>query len=184
MLRQFVEKKIPNNMQTTIGVDLLSTTVNVDGTNIKCQIWDTAGQENYYAIAKAYFREALGVLLVFDICERKSFDQLPKWLRDARMEADVSCTAILIGNKLDRAAERTVSSEEAAQFAKANDLLYMETSAVDNTNIEETFLKMCADILKKVKSGTIRPELVVVNQLQNYRVQPQTTQTKIGGCSC
>ena len=120
-------------------------------------IWDTAGQERFYTIAKAYFRSALGIILVFDICDRESFDQLPRWLRDARMEADPHCSVMLVGNKADMAAERKVSQEEAEAFAKAHELNYIETSAKTGDNIEEAFFKTGVSLLQKLASGQIAP---------------------------
>jgi small GTP-binding protein len=105
----------------------------VDGRPIKQVIWDTAGQERFYTIAKAYFRNAVGVIRVFDITDRKSFDSLPRWLRDSRVEADPNCTVMLVGNKSDFAQSRTVTPEEAEAFASSHELTYVETSALDGT---------------------------------------------------
>ena len=89
------------------------------------------------------------------ITDRKSFDQLPRWLRDARMEADPHCSVILVGNKTDLSATRVVSKEEAEEFAKSHELQYIETSAAENTRIAEVFMKTGAELLRKVASGQI-----------------------------
>jgi small GTP-binding protein len=118
-------------------------------------IWDTAGQERFYTIARAYFRNALAVILVFDITDRKSFDCLPRWLRDARAEADPHCTVILIGNKADLSPTRVVSIDEAEDFARTHDLTYVEASALDGTNIDTAFQRAAQDLLRKLATGEV-----------------------------
>ena len=155
IVRRLVDNKFVKGTQSTVGIEYFTHITTIEGRTIKMMIWDTAGQERFYTIAKAYFRSALGVVLVFDITDRKSFDQLPRWLRDARMEADPHCSVILVGNKTDLAPSRVVSKEEAMEFAKSHELTYIETSAADNSNIEEVFLKTGADLLRKATSGEI-----------------------------
>ena len=155
IVRRLVDNKFVKGTQSTVGIEYFTHITAIEGRTIKMMIWDTAGQERFYTIAKAYFRSALGVVLVFDITDRKSFDLLPRWLRDARMEADPHCSVILVGNKTDLAASRVVSKEEAEEFAKNHELQYIETSAADNTHIEEVFMKTGTDLLRKVASGEI-----------------------------
>jgi small GTP-binding protein len=143
-------------------------------------IWDTAGQERFYSIAKAYFRSALGVILVFDITDRKRFDSLPRWLRDARTEADPHCTVMLVGNKSDMSSSRVVSSEDAEAFAKTHVLTYVETSALNGTGIDTVFHRAAQDLLKKVIAGQVSagtpPPAGTVRV--NQEVKPSS------GCSC
>lgn len=157
ILRRLVDNKFVKGTQSTVGIEYFTYVTTIEGRTVKMMIWDTAGQERFYTIAKAYFRSALGVVLVFDITDRKSFDQLPRWLRDARMEADPHCSVILVGNKSDLAASRNVSKEEAEEFARTHELQYIETSALDNVCIEETFVRTGVDLLRKVSSGQISP---------------------------
>lgn len=159
ILKRLVDGKFVKGTQSTVGIEYFNHTVKIENRAIKMMIWDTAGQERFYTIAKAYFRGALGVILVFDITDRKSFDQLPRWLRDARMEADPHCTVILVGNKSDLAASRTVSTQEAEEFAKTHELQYIETSALDNTNIEKAFLDTATDLVRKMATGQISVKL-------------------------
>lgn len=155
ILRRLVEDKFVRGTQSTVGIEYFTWVTTIENKMIKMMIWDTAGQERFYTIARAYFRNALGVILVFDITDRKSFDQLPRWLRDARVEADPHCSVILVGNKCDLAASRVVSRQEAEDFAKSNELQYIETSAADATGIQETFIRTGRDLLQKVAAGEI-----------------------------
>nr|AFZ78864.1 Ras family protein [Coptotermes formosanus] len=151
ILRRLVEDKFVKGTQSTVGIEFFNWTTTVEGTQVKCLIWDTAGQERFYTIAKAYFRNALGVILVFDITDRKSFDSLPKWLRDAKSDADPDCVVLLVGNKSDLAKERNVSQEEAENYAKTNGLDYMETSALNSDGVREAFEKTAGELLRKSK---------------------------------
>ena len=155
LLRRLVDGKFLKDNQSTVGIEYFTYITTIDKKTIKMMIWDTAGQERFYTIAKAYFRSALGIILVFDICDRKSFDQLPRWLRDARMEADPHCSVMLVGNKIDMAAERTVSQEEAQQFAKTHELNYIETSAKSGEQVQDAFIKTAQELVAKCASGEI-----------------------------
>lgn len=155
IVRRLVDDKFVKGTQSTVGIEYFNYITTIKGRTVKMMIWDTAGQERFYTIAKAYFRSALGVVLVYDITDRKSFDQLPRWLKDARLEADPHCSVILVGNKCDLAAERVVSKEEAEDFARNHELTYIETSAADNVCISEAFLEIGTSLIDKVASGEI-----------------------------
>jgi small GTP-binding protein len=155
IVRRLTDNRFVPNTHTTVGIEYFTHVATIDGRAIKMLIWDTAGQERFYTIAKSYFRAALGVILVFDITDRKTFDSLPRWLRDARTEADPHCTIILVGNKTDSAPSRVVSAEEGQEFAKRHELTYIETSAVDGTGIESVFHRTAQDLLKKVLAGQV-----------------------------
>jgi small GTP-binding protein len=149
ILKRLVEDTFSSESQSTIGVEFDSTTIDVDGQTIKLQIWDTAGQERFRSIAKAYFRNAVGVILVFDIGERKTFDDVNLWLNDVHSLCDPTATVVLIGNKADLAASRVVSLAEAEQYAQHHQLSYLETSALDGTNVREAFVKVATQIYRK-----------------------------------
>jgi GTPase SAR1 family protein len=101
----------------------------MDGQSVKLQIWDTAGQERFRSIAKAYFRNALGVIL-------------DMWLNDVDSLCDPTAVVILIGNKSDLAASRSVTLAEAEQYAQHYQLTYLETSGLSGENVREAFRKV------------------------------------------
>jgi len=119
------------------------------GQQIKLQIWDTAGQERFRSIAKAYSRNSVGVILVFGIAERKTFDEVNMWLGDVHSLCDPSVSMILIGNKSDLAEARKVTLAEAEQFAQHHQLTYLETSALSGENVRETFVSVATAIYRK-----------------------------------
>ena len=113
---------------------------------IKNQIWDTAGQERYCAITAAYFRNAAGALLVYDITDWKSFENIKHWMEVLKEHAGNDMAILLVGNKLDLYHLRKVSTEEAKLFAEENKIAFIETSALDSTNIDAAFSSINAKI--------------------------------------
>jgi small GTP-binding protein len=149
ILKRLTEDSFSSDSQSTIGVEFDSTIVEVDGQSVKLQIWDTAGQERFRSIAKAYFRNAVGVILVFDICERKTFEDVNVWLNDVHSLCDPTAVVILIGNKSDLSANRSVTLAEAEQYAQHHQLTYLETSALSGANVRDAFLKVATQIYRK-----------------------------------
>jgi small GTP-binding protein len=113
--------------------------IQVDGKTIKAQIWDTAGQERYRAITSAYYRGAVGALLVYDIAKHLTYENVERWLRELRDHADQNIVIMLVGNKSDLRHLRAVPTDEARAFAEKNGLSFIETSALDSTNVETAF---------------------------------------------
>lgn len=111
----------------------------MDGKTIKAQIWDTAGQERYRAITSAYYRGAVGALLVYDIAKHLTYEHVERWLRELRDHADQNIVIMLVGNKSDLRHLRAVPTDEARGFAEKNGLSFIETSALDSTNVETAF---------------------------------------------
>eukprot|EP01126_Amoeba_proteus_P007400 TRINITY_DN12665_c0_g1_i2.p1 TRINITY_DN12665_c0_g1~~TRINITY_DN12665_c0_g1_i2.p1 ORF type:complete len:315 (-),score=49.71 TRINITY_DN12665_c0_g1_i2:78-956(-) len=155
LLLQFAESRFQPSHDMTIGVEFGTKTVIVDDTQIRLQIWDTAGQESFRAITRSYYRGAAGALLVFDITRRDSFNQLDGWLSEASKHGNEGMVIVLIGNKTDLESRRAVSTAEIEDFARRNNLLCLETSAKTATNVEEAFLTCAKQIYEKIKSNAI-----------------------------
>jgi small GTP-binding protein len=153
ILKRLTDEIFSTDSQATIGVEFDITTVEVDGKPVKLQIWDTAGQERFRSIAKSYFRNAVGAILVFDICERKSFDDVNQWLNDVHALCDPSVCVILIGNKCDLAEARTVTFTEAERFGQQHQLAYVEASALSGVGVREAFLKAATQIYRTAQKG-------------------------------
>jgi len=148
----------------TIGVDFKYKTVQVKDKSIKLQIHDTAGQERFRTVTASFYRGAHGILLVFDITDKESFEgKVTEWLREVRNYTPDNTPVVLVGNKLDKADERAVDHETAKQFADQNKLRYFETSAKEGTNVNEAFMALTQQIVdqkmggSKVDSETIVP---------------------------
>ena len=164
ILRRLVDDVFTTESQSTIGVEFLATRLDVDGQTIKIQIWDTAGQERVRSIAKAYFRSAIGVLLVFDLADRKSFDDLAQWLHDIHALCDPNAVVTLIGNKLDLVEQRTITNSEAENFAELHQLTYLETSALGGDYVQEAFLRTARAILRKNVTAATPAAMVPAKQ--------------------
>lgn len=118
----------------------------VEGKTVKAQIWDTAGQERYRAITSAYYRGAVGALLVYDITKRQTFDNVKRWLRELRDHADSNIVIMLAGNKADLNHLRAVPAEDAQILAEKEGLSFLETSALEAVNIDKAFQAILLDI--------------------------------------
>ncbi|KAF7826219.1 ras-related protein RABA3 [Senna tora] len=129
ILSRFAKNEFCFDSKSTIGVEFQTRTVTINGKIIKAQIWDTAGQERYRAVTSAYYRGALGAMLVYDITKRQSFDHVARWVEELRAHADNSIVIMLIGNKADLVDLRAVSTEDAVEFAEDQGLFFSETSA-------------------------------------------------------
>ena len=140
LLKRLTENTFSEDFQQTVGAEFIKMSTEVEGRNVEFRIWDLAGQERFYSIAKAYMRETVGVVLVFDITERATYDEITKWLGDARALCDPSAAMMLVGNKSDLSDKRAVSQSEAEQFAHDHNLSYIETSALNGTNVREAFM--------------------------------------------
>ncbi|KAJ9531739.1 hypothetical protein QJQ45_021890 [Haematococcus lacustris] len=155
LLLQFTDKRFQPVHDLTIGVEFGARMINIDGKQIKLQIWDTAGQESFRSITRSYYRGAAGALLVYDITRRETFNHLASWLEDARQHANPNMTIMLIGNKSDLTHRRAVTTEEGEQFAKEHGLIFLETSARTAHNVEEAFIDTAREIYRKIQDGVL-----------------------------
>ena len=120
----------------------------VNGKKVKLQIWDTAGQERFKNITSSYYRGGNGVLVVYDITDRESFENLTSWLIEIEKNANKNVYKLLIGNKCDLEDKRKVSIQEGKDFAESNGMKFIETSAKDNTKVQEAFELLTTEIMK------------------------------------
>lgn len=127
----------------------------VEGKTIKAQIWDTAGQERYRAITSAYYRGAVGALLVYDVTKGATFDNVKRWLKELRDHADSNIVIMLIGNKMDLKHLRSVAQEDAASFAEREGLSFIETSALDATNVDRAFQTVLGEIYRIISKKAL-----------------------------
>eukprot|EP00922_Rhytidocystis_sp_ex-Travisia-forbesii_P037529 GHVS01055938.1.p1 GENE.GHVS01055938.1~~GHVS01055938.1.p1 ORF type:complete len:207 (-),score=30.87 GHVS01055938.1:364-984(-) len=152
LLLQFTDKRFRTDHDLTIGVEFGARLINIDGKQIKLQIWDTAGQESFRSITRSYYRGAAGALLVYDITRRDTFNHLSRWLEEVKQNANPHMTIMLIGNKCDLE-RREVSTEEGANFAKQHNLIFLETSAKTAQNVEEAFMYTARKIHENIQVG-------------------------------
>eukprot|EP00341_Mesodinium_pulex_P007226 CAMPEP_0116915112 /NCGR_PEP_ID=MMETSP0467-20121206/17733_1 /TAXON_ID=283647 /ORGANISM="Mesodinium pulex, Strain SPMC105" /LENGTH=214 /DNA_ID=CAMNT_0004591711 /DNA_START=31 /DNA_END=675 /DNA_ORIENTATION=+ len=188
LLSRFTRNEFNLESKSTIGVEFATKSINVDGKVVKAQIWDTAGQERYRAITSAYYRGAVGALLVYDISKHVTFENVERWLKELRDHAEPNIVVMLVGNKSDLRHRRTVPTEEAMTFAENNSLAFIETSALDSTGVEEAFRQILTEIYRLMSRKTIAAEGSPSSSLpagQTLTVTPENadkSSAKKGGC--
>ncbi|GAU50557.1 hypothetical protein TSUD_180270 [Trifolium subterraneum] len=163
---------------STIGVDFKIRTVEQDGKTIKLQIWDTAGQERFRTITSSYYRGAHGIIIVYDVTDEESFNNVKQWLSEIDRYASDNVNKLLVGNKCDLAESRAVPYETAKAFADEIGIPFMETSAKDSTNVEQAFMAMASSIKDRMASqptNNARPPTV--------QIRGQPVGQKSGCCS-
>ncbi|KAF2006931.1 NCA2-domain-containing protein [Amniculicola lignicola CBS 123094] len=135
---------------TTIGIDFKIRTIELDGKRVKLQIWDTAGQERFRTITTAYYRGAMGILLVYDVTDERSFNNIRTWFSNVEQHATEGVNKILIGNKCDWEEKRAVSTERGQALADELGIPFLEVSAKSNINVDKAFYSLAADIKKRL----------------------------------
>jgi len=155
LLARFARNEFNLDSKATIGVEFQTRTLNIDKRTVKAQIWDTAGQERYRAVTSAYYRGAVGAMLVYDITKRQSFDHVVRWLEELRGHADNNIVIMLIGNKSDLGTLRAVPTEDAKEFAEHDNLFFMETSALEAVNVESAFTTVLTEIYRIVSKKNL-----------------------------
>lgn len=146
LLLRFSDDTYTNDYISTIGVDFKIKTVELDGKTVKLQIWDTAGQERFRTITSSYYRGSHGIIIVYDVTDQDSFDGVKMWLQEIDRYATSTVLKLLVGNKCDLNDKRVVDFDVAKEFAEANQMPFLETSALDSTNVEKAFLTMAGQI--------------------------------------
>ncbi|CAL0326505.1 unnamed protein product [Lupinus luteus] len=158
LLSRFTKNEFNLESKSTIGVEFATRTLNVDSKVIKAQIWDTAGQERYRAITSAYYRGAVGALLVYDVTRHATFENVDRWLKELRNHTDANIVVMLVGNKSDLRHLVAVSTEDGKSYAEKESLYFMETSALESTNVENAFADVLTQIYHIVSKKAVQAE--------------------------
>ena len=148
LLIRFTDDTFSDSYVTTIGVDFKIKTLEIESKSCKLQIWDTAGQERFRNIISSYYRGAQGIMLVYDITDLESFQNLNSWLIEIEKNASKNVYKILIGNKCDMENERKVTTQQGKEFADQYGMKFFETSAKNSTNVNEAFIAMTKEVMK------------------------------------
>ncbi|XP_068193499.1 ras-related protein Rab-26-like [Antennarius striatus] len=131
---------------STVGIDFRNKVLNIDGVKVKLQIWDTAGQERFRSVTHAYYRDAHALLLLYDVTNKTSFDNIKAWLTEIHEYAQQDVVLMLLGNKADATHDRVVKREDGEKLAKEYGIPFMETSARSGLNIELAFTAVAKEL--------------------------------------
>ena len=146
IINQFMYENFDNNYQATIGIDFLSKTLTFGDKSMRLQLWDTAGQERFRSLIPNYIRDSSVAVIVFDVTNIQTFNNLDKWIEDVKNERGNSVVIAIVGNKTDKTDERCISREEAETKAKQFGAIYQETSAKTGSNVKELFKEIASTI--------------------------------------
>ena len=160
LLNMFLNGKFSTEYEITVGVEFGAKTIEIeDGSKVKLQIWDTAGQESFKSITRSYYRAAAVAILVFDITSRDSFEAITSWMEECKVNGNPEMTLVLVGNKTDLEHKRAVPTSEASEFAKKHNMAFFETSAKTNDKVLEIFAQSANLVNKKIEKGIIDPKI-------------------------
>mmetsp|Transcript_35362 Transcript_35362/g.72210 ORF Transcript_35362/g.72210 Transcript_35362/m.72210 type:complete len:201 (-) Transcript_35362:98-700(-) len=174
LVLRFVNNIFKPYSESTIGAAFMSKTLTVDGEPVKYQIWDTAGQEKYHSLAPMYYRGAAAAVVVYSITDAASFNTLKSWVDELHMHGPPDIIIAVAGNKCDMEEKRKVPTADAAAYAKSINALFLETSAKQDTNVQDLFLQISKRLPAPGAGGAFEDDDPVVN----LRKAP----SKKGGC--
>ena len=166
LLLRYVDDNYSDKNSSTIGVDFKSKAIDINGELVKLQIWDTAGAEKFQSITKAYFRGALGILVVFDLTDNDTFEKVSNWI-DSINEIHEKISIILVGNKSDL--DHKVSREKVESIAEKYKIKYFETSAKDNSNVYEVFQCLANDIHSRLENPNEPSNVIKIDHDDNKK---------------
>ncbi|KAH0661247.1 hypothetical protein KY284_026178 [Solanum tuberosum] len=188
ILSRFTRNEFCLESKSTIGVEFATRTLQVEGKTVKAQIWDTAGQERYRAITSAYYRGAVGALLVYDITKGQTFDNVQRWLRELRDHADSNIVIMMAGNKSDLSHLRAVSEQDGQNLAEKEGLSFLETSALEAVNVDKAFQTILTEIYHIISKKALAAQAAATTttlpgQGTTINVNDTSENVKRGCCS-
>ena len=149
LLTRFTRNQFSLNSRNTVGFNNDQKTLVIDGKVIRAEIWDTAGQERYRSMSPSFYRGSVGALIVYDVTNKESFENIPKWIKEINTHAEGVIAILMIGNKSDKT-DRVVPSELANEYATKHKCGLIETSAMNDVNVEQAFEVILRNIVQTV----------------------------------
>ena len=146
ILLRYQSNSFKEEFKTTVGVEFVSKTIDLNQSIYRIQIWDTAGQESFRSITRSYYKNSVCACIVYDISNYATFESIQSWIDDCTKQASNTILLFLIGNKKDLSENREVSYDEGEAFAKSHNMMFLETSAKTGENVNEIFDKSIRQI--------------------------------------
>ena len=186
ILSKYLTNDFDPDSKATVGVEFGTKNFKIEDNIVKVQIWDTAGQERYRSITNAYYKGAKGSLLVYDITNPKTFENIDRWLSDLKVNGDENISVVLLGNKSDLESDRKVSTQQGKEKAEFYKLAFLETSALNGNNIDKAFSELITDVYKNHHDLFEKQAKVVINDrainLENADENDEKIEKEKKGC--
>ena len=147
LLNQLIDHSFHEFEQSTIGANYQLYAASIDGTRVEVQIWDTAGQEKFKSLGPIYYRNSLGAAVVFDVTNRKTFDDLSEWITAFTEVAGTDTSIVIVANKIDAVEKQQIEFDEIRDWAESKGYLLFLTSAKTGEGVEQLFYALAKDIL-------------------------------------
>ncbi|XP_022202556.1 ras-related protein Rab-13 [Nilaparvata lugens] len=184
LVHRYCDETYYDTYTATIGIDYKQKIITVDGARVKLQIWDTAGQERFRTLTTAYYRGAMGILLMYDVTRIESFNNLSHWMHDIKEYASPGVVIVLAGNKCDEVSQRTIAYDSGQKMAEYYDMPFFEVSCKRDINIGEAFLtlaRLIRDNLSRQKESAPDKEQERFTLPLQLSLQSKEEESK---CSC
>ena len=152
LIKRYTKDQFGGVYLTTVGMDFQDKIIEIEDKKVRLQVWDTAGQERFRNVTKSYFQSSQGLLVVYDITDKESFDKIKFWIENIKNNAPENAKLILVGNKCDLANERKVTIEDGENKARNYNIKFFESSAKDGTNVNELFFYLANEIYQNDKT--------------------------------
>jgi small GTP-binding protein len=149
LILRYADNEFNLNIMGTAGVDLKRKNVTINQENVKVNIYDTAGHERFKQISKSQFKGSDGIIIIYDVTDKKSFDNVSIWMNHIKENSESGVEIMLVGNKIDRTSERQVLTDDGQALSQKYGVNFMETSAKTGDNVESTFMKLIQIIYNK-----------------------------------